>query len=300
MLLLEGHATAVYALAFSPDGRFLASGGRDGSVWLWDGSHERRELRPGNEGTHGPTNGLDFTPDGTGLIYATAQGWAGLRVRLDGPFELFGPPRGDGTTAVRHLTPHLIAVGYGSRSKTEAGRFELWDTLAGKRREPRFTAPHGVRSVAVHPPTKVAAWSEWGGMAHHGPRVTVWDIAKSDPLRFNLSHTAPAIAFHPDGTLLAAASEWGFKLFDLTTKRERAAVRGHKGTVSGVAFSPDGRHLTTGSWDGTVKVWDAATGTVRASFQWPVGKVFAVAYSPDGLRLAAAGDRGTIVLWDTE
>lgn len=300
MLLLEGPTTAVYALAFSPDGGALAAGSRDGAVWAWDDGHDARQLRAGAEGTHGPTNGLDFTPDGTGVVYATAQGWAGVRVRPDGPFELFGPPRGDGATAVRHLTPDLIAVGYGQRSKPEPGRFELWDWRAGRRREPRFTAPHGVRAVAVHPPTRLVAWTEWGGLAHHGPRLNVWDITRAEPTRFNLSHTAPAVALHPDGSTVAAASEWGFKLFDLTTKRERAAVRGHKGTVSGVAFSPDGRHLATGSWDGTVKLWDAATGAPRGSFQWPVGKVFALAYSPDGLRLAAAGDRGGVVLWDTE
>lgn len=300
MLVLEGPPIPVYALTFSPDGLTLAEGRKDGTIGVWEGESTRRELRPGAEATHGPTNSLDFTPDGVGLIYATAQGWAGLRVRPEGMFPQLGPPRGDGVTAVRFLSSDQIAVGYGHRAKPEAGRFELWDARAGRRREPHFLAPHGVRALAVHPPSKLVAWSEWGGHQMNGPRINVWDITRPDPIRFSMAYVAPAIAVHPEGTLVAAASEWGFRLLDLTTRRERLAVRGHKGTVSSVTFSPDGRWLATGSWDGTVKLWDVTTGNAEISFRWPIGRVFTVTYSPDGLRLAAAGERGIVVVWDTE
>jgi WD40 repeat protein len=175
----------------------------------------------------------------------------------------------------------------------------LWDFTADKRREPSFTAPHGVRAVAVHPPTRRVAWSEWGG-SQSGPRITVWDIVSPDQARFNLSHNCGSLSFHPDGDRLAAAVEWGVRVFDLARKQERLALKGHKGAVSGVAYSPDGRTLATGSWDGTVCLWDSETGGRRACYQWPTGKVFALAYSPDGLRLAAAGEKGTIAMWDVD
>ncbi|HET6572890.1 MAG TPA: hypothetical protein VFG68_04755 [Fimbriiglobus sp.] len=202
-------------------------------------------------------------------------------------------------TAARYLRKSLLVVGFGERAKPNPGELELWDTAADKCRKPRFDSPHGVRAVAVHPYNQRVAWSEWGG-SQSGPRITVWDIVSPDQTRFHLSHNCPSLAFHPDGDRLAAAIGWGVRVFDLTRKQERLALKGHKGTVSGVAYSPDGRTLATGSWDGTVRLWDPETGVERACYQWPTGKVFALAYSPDGLRLTAAGEKGTIAMWDVD
>jgi WD40 repeat protein len=296
MLLLEGHTSPVYALAFSPDGRHLASGTKDGSIWIWDESLARSEYATPGSTDNEQVNSLDWGPQADLLA---ASGGFGYVV---GPPSVGGPTysaQGTPATAARFLSPSLLVVGFGKRNKPEPGDLELWDVRRDKRREPSFDSPHGVRAVAVHPPTRRVAWSEWGG-SQSGPRLTVWDITSPDQTRLNLSHNCPSLAFHPDGDRLAAASEWGVKVFDLTRKQERLALKGHKGTVSGIAYSPDGRALATGSWDGTVRLWDPETGTERACYQWPVGKVYALAYSPDGLRLAAAGEKGTIAMWDVD
>jgi WD40 repeat protein len=69
--------------------------------------------------------------------------------------------------------------------------------------------------------------------------------------------------------------------------------------VWGVAFSPDGRRLASGSHDGTVKVWDGATGTELVTLKGHAGTVWGVAFSPDGRRLASAHQDGSIKLWET-
>ena len=116
----------------------------------------------------------------------------------------------------------------------------------------------------------------------------------SGPIRFEFPQpkNCPAIALSPDGKQLVVAVDYAAKVYDIDKRQERFELKGHKGQVSAVAFSPDGETIATGSWDETVKLWDAATGRERATFKWPIGRVYSLVFAPDGLRLAAGGDRG--------
>lgn len=299
MLALEGHTAPVYALAFSPNGRFLASGDKNGTLQIWDESLASKKLFFATDGRDAPTpvNALCWDSSSSQLAVAMGNGSAVLDLRPDGS-HVFTWEHLTGATAVQFLTGNLLAVGVGDRGKPEPGQLELWDIFFKKRREPTHSAMNGVRAVAAHPPSQRVAWAEWGGVRHPGPRMFVWDITKQDKHRYGLPHKAVSLAFHPDGHLLAAAIDREVRIFDLARKQERFRMRGHKGIVSCVAASPDGRSIASGSWDDTVRVWDWTTGTETACFQWSIGKVSALAYSADGLRLAAAGDEGRIMMWD--
>jgi WD40 repeat protein len=82
------------------------------------------------------------------------------------------------------------------------------------------------------------------------------------------------------------------------TNKDLLTLQRHTNRVSGVAYSPDGKHLATGSRDHTVKVWDAETGEELLSLDGHSRDVWGVAYSPDGKHIASASSDHTVRVWD--
>ncbi len=292
MYVYDAHKSAVYALAFAPDGGPLAAGARDGRLLLLDPAGDVVDVAHPFPGQ--PVTAVAFHPADGRLFVGTPNGWAPLRP-VDGGWEADAPVGpGASATAFAFLDDSTIAVGYGDRVRPAGGKLELWDLRNRKRRGQPFDEPLGVKSVSACPAKRLLAWGT-GSL-----KVSVWDTSKPDRLHLMQPKPSPSVSLNADGTLLVVAVDYGAKVYDLALKREVRALVGHKGQVSVVAFSPDGSTVATGSWDGTVRLWDAATGHERTGFAWKIGRVFSLAYAPDGLRLAAGGDAGAVVAWDVQ
>ena len=286
MILLEADPSPVYALRFSPDGARLVAGTKSGGLTFFE--HYALLGVPGPL-LQNPVNGLDFSPSGAVLASATALGWF-ARSESGDTAHPRTPSRS--VTGVKFVTENLLAVGIGDRARAGAGQVELWDVATKRTREPKIPAPEGVRALDADPGRKRLVWAEWGR------RAGVWDIESAGPNMIPLAQVPSAVALAPGAHRLAVAMKWEAAVYDLTTRREQFALRGHKGTLAALAFTPDGRSIVTGSWDNSVKFWDAATGKQSGSYDFGVGRVTALALTPDGLQLAAGGEKGKICVFD--
>ena len=285
------HNAVVYTVAFSPDGSTLATGAKDGAIFLRDAGGHVSSLRDRGVKTL-PAHAAAFLPNDT-VIAGGAFGWSWWKPGGDAWNELAVRPERQ-VTSLAVLNERTVAFGIGDRSNPTAGTLEIWDISADRKLLPYFTEPNGVRSVTACPARKLVAW------ATGHKKVRIWDITTPKPFEFPQPKECPAVALSPDGTRLAAAVDYTAKIYDVEKRCERAVLKGHIGKVMAVAFSPDGRTLVTGSCDQTVRLWDVATGAERANYNWNIGRVYCTAYAPDGLRLAAGGDLGRVVVWDTE
>jgi WD40 repeat protein len=285
------HKSVVYTVAFAPDGSTLATGAKDGAIFLRDAEGRVSPLRERGVKCL-PTHSVAYLPGGA-VLAGGAFGWSGWKRDGDG-WQEFGPQSTRQVTSLAVLSERIVAFGIGDRLKATTGTFELWDISNDRKLQPYFTEPNGVRSVATCPAKKLVAWTT----GHR--KVRVWDITTPKPFEFPQPHDCPAVALSADGSAVAVAVDYAAKIYDVEKRRERVLLKGHIGKVAALAFSPDGRTVLTGSWDQTVRLWDVGTGRELANYKWDIGRVYCVTYAPDGLRLAAGGDLGRVVVWDAE
>jgi WD40 repeat protein len=313
VLRLRGHTDRVLSLAFSPDGRRLASMSEDRTVKVWDVGaglgkgelhepvftcrHEERVI------------GVAFSPDGQRLASAsgetdkpgTVKVWDAasgeLLVSFRGP-EVPNP--------VVHLafSPDSRRLASGSGKNT----VKVWDLL---RRQELYTL-----SGHTEPILNVTFTPDGGGLISAGRDrlVNVWELPPGEPgmsppagrvlaPRWTLpdfSTSTWSVALSPDGSRLAVGgprADGNVRVYDMTSGKLLHKLLGDIRIIS-VAFSPDGRRLAAAGADRIVRLWDVTTGHEVLSLRGHLDQVGRVLFSPDGQRLATASSDGTVRVWD--
>ena len=306
---LEGHTGGVTSVAFSPDGKILATGGHDGMLILWNAADRKQlhKVRIAEEAYfHRKANGVDsggilslaFDPNGKTIASANH----------DGTVRLFDAPTGKQVLVLKRHVQSVLDVAFSPNGKILASASDdqtvsLWDMATGAILNPRPGHDGRARTVLISPDGKRAV------TAGRDRVVRLWDLSTGHELHVlrEFKSAIESMSLSAEGDLLAVGLEDGdIQLRDAASGAVLRDLKGHSGAVRSVSFSPDGKMLASASPSGvnsnlarkekirSLRLWDVGTGGELPRIEGNRNDWFA-RFSPDGKWLAAYEG---VVLWE--
>jgi serine/threonine protein kinase len=296
-VIYQGHSDKVHMLAWSPDGKLIASSSLDETLQIWEsntGNHivtyRNNVLQP---------QALAWSPDGTylastgGLLSETVHIWEATTGRIS-PSHATYHGHSETINALA-WSPDGKYIASASDDRT----VQVWGVLNGRT----------IFTYRGHDlPVKTLAWSRNTG--HGGPeriassgedkRVHVWNAPGGGNTIVYYGHTnkVNAVTWSPGGTHIASGGDDStVQVWDASSDRKVLVYSGHSGAVTGISWAQDGIRLASSGLDETVQVWNALTGNAITTYRGHSDWVSTVAWSPDGKKLASGSWDKTIHIW---
>ena len=320
----------IHAVAFSPDGKLLATAGANNEIALWEMPSLKQSCCC--RGHQGEVRSLDFAPDGKQLVSAsmdkTVRVWdpaSGKEIRRpEAPGFVDGirwSPDGK-TIAVRSNGDTILLwnaksgktlrqfVGYGGGLSypmafsadgkhllaVQGNALQLWETATGKALFPGSAIREGFRSLAYAGDGLTMATVSWEGT------IRLWDTeTQQERRRFGGEQLLGihSLALSRDGRLVATAGNGKTTLWNTATATKLFRWDGDLNDGFDLAFTPNGQVLASANGDGSIQLWQTGTGKpFRRLTGHSQGPVYGVAFSPDGQMLLSGGLDKTMRLWD--
>ncbi|MHB0995895.1 MAG: WD40 repeat domain-containing protein [Elusimicrobiales bacterium] len=279
---LTGHSDGVLTLAFSPCGKFLATGGEDNSVRLWS-VPDGIEIQ--NIKAHeGDVRALAF--DQVGDVFASGSWDKSVKIwRISDSSTI--------ASSSKHEAP-VNALAFSADGKflfsgSDDGTVKVYSCPKCWLERTLTPGIGDIKALAVSPA---------GVLAVGGTELQFLKADGGEMLKDNDSYAygVRSLAFSPDGKRLAAGTgmEKRLELWDMEKLEEAGSVK-DSDWVNAVSFTPDGKRVVTGG--SGVKVWDAATGACLKTFEGHSDEIYCVDVSPDGKYAASASNDKTVKLW---
>ncbi|KIJ53127.1 hypothetical protein M422DRAFT_78551, partial [Sphaerobolus stellatus SS14] len=307
--ILPGHTSLVLSVAFSPDGKRIASGSCDNTIRIWDAETGENVGKP-LKGHTSWVLSVAFSPDGKCIASGSADNTIRIWDAETGENNVGEPLKGHTSLVLSvAFSPDGKCIASGSHDNT----IRIWDAETGENvGEPLKGHTSWVLSVAFSPDGKHIA------SGSHDHTIRIWDVESGEnvgePLKGHTS-SVQSVAFSPDGKRIASGShDHTIRIWDAETgenvgeplkghtslvlsvafspdetgENVGEPLKGHTSLVQSVAFSPDGKWIASGSHDHTIRIWDAETGeNVGEPLKGHTSSVVSVAFSPDGKRIAS-------------
>jgi WD40 repeat protein len=291
------HASMVYCVAYSGNGKWVASGGASTSVRIWDAATLRLHAHLGATSS---ISAIAFSRDSNRLGVAVADGSVRIWDMSASPPKL--------EFAFTEATSPLYAIAFSPDGKhVAAGGFDLqlrvWDLTTKEGKVISATTAHAeyIGAIAYAPDGRTMAS---GG---HDGTVKIFDIVDGAPKEKAAAAKehekgVQALAYSPDGKLLASGGADGFlRLLNINTGKGKFALKGHGGSdITSLSFAAGGKVLASGGGDGTIHIWDTTGATLRPRtvLEGHATRVTGIAFGPDGKALASGSYDWTVRLWE--
>ena len=298
ILVYRGHPARVNAVAWSPDGKQIASASDDHTVQICNAQTGTTSLT--YRGHSAEVFTVAWSPDGKYIASAGA----------DKTVQVWEAATGNSIRTYKGHSDQVNATAWSSDSTLIASgsddhTIQVWNIASGEVAMIYSQHTAGVLAVAWSPDNTVIASGSWDNTVKAFSTIQTESFAIGETVFDYRGHTAEvyAVAWSPDGKRIASAS--GDNIVQVGNGINGATLftyTGHSDVVRAVAWSPDGKRLASASADSTVQLWSAQTKqkTTRDklfTYRGHSNSVYAVAWSPDGKRLASASSDNTLQVW---